>query len=693
MELCGVFLEDLTGVLRSVGALNGSIVDPGAAPKPVLDGLTAVVTGLATRAPVFMFFDDVHRADDSFWEALEHFAHQLADDPIVVLAAARDRDLADQPSATEVIHRLEEDGLLRRIAVDPIDEMNTPGREGAAVSEGVPDSLEDPAAALVIARGALARGDLDGVVTALAELEQPEAHELLARVRYATEDVIDCRHHWESAFRGYRDTGDLRAAARCAINLGRLNYNAFGHEAVSRGWLARAARLIDHVGRCVERGYLELALVACDVWDVSALEASAALALELAIEFGDSALEARALADSGLALVSQGRITEGFARLDEAMIPITAGELNDRVTAGAIFCAMLSACERAGDIRRAEEWAGVCAELMLDPAGGRPPVLHAHCRIVYGTVLCTAGKWAEAETEILRAIGPSGTRYVTKRAEAIGRLAELRVRQGRLEEAAGLLEAVEDRYEVAEPLARLHFARGELDLAGAVIDRTLRQLVGDRLRSGPLLVLLVELELARGDLEAAGRAASRLAECSDGAESVLLRAQAARSAGLLAAKRGEWDLALRWFQVAQAAFPNDEQPFLSATLRLDAAEVLAAAGDTAAAVSETRAALALFERVGACSDADRASAFLRSLGAPARRRSGERAAVIGQLSSREQQVLRLLGEGLTNADIGQRLYITSKTAEHHVSRILTKLGVRTRAEAAAMAAALVVAPA
>ena len=55
-------------------------------------------------------------------------------------------------------------------------------------------------------------------------------------------------------------------------------------------------------------------------------------------------------------------------------------------------------------------------------------------------------------------------------------------------------------------------------------------------------------------------------------------------------------------------------------------------------------------------------------------------------------MLALLGQGLTNADIARRLYITAKTAEHHVGRILTKLGVRTRTEAAAIAAAEAVSP-
>jgi DNA-binding CsgD family transcriptional regulator len=58
------------------------------------------------------------------------------------------------------------------------------------------------------------------------------------------------------------------------------------------------------------------------------------------------------------------------------------------------------------------------------------------------------------------------------------------------------------------------------------------------------------------------------------------------------------------------------------------------------------------------------------------------------LTPREREVLDLLRQGLTNAEIGNSLFISTKTAEHHVGRVLTKLGVRSRAEAAALAVEL-----
>lgn len=79
--------------------------------------------------------------------------------------------------------------------------------------------------------------------------------------------------------------------------------------------------------------------------------------------------------------------------------------------------------------------------------------------------------------------------------------------------------------------------------------------------------------------------------------------------------------------------------------------------------------------------ADKAAALLRSLGGPAR--TGPKA--LGLLSRREREVLELLAEAMTNAEIAERLFISPKTAEHHVSNILAKLQLRSRAEATAFA--------
>ena len=132
---------------------------------------------------------------------------------------------------------------------------------------------------------------------------------------------------------------------------------------------------------------------------------------------------------------------------------------------------------------------------------------------------------------------------------------------------------------------------------------------------------------------------------------------------------------------ALAGFARAEMPMELARSRLELANALVADRPEVALV-EARAALEAFDRLRAARHVDAAAAVLRSLGARAStaRRGG------GLLTKREAEVLDLLGHGLSNPEISDRLYISRKTVEHHVGNVLAKLGLRSRAEAAAYAA-------
>ena len=159
----------------------------------------------------------------------------------------------------------------------------------------------------------------------------------------------------ERAYRAFVDTGDRIRAIRCTTQVAGLRM-MFGDRAGADAWLRRGWQHLEEVGPCPERGYHALAYVGCDIQSADRLNEQAELALTVAREFNDRALELRATADKGLALVSRGNVDEGFLLLDEVMVGIVAGEIPDDQMRGVALCALLTACERSSDYGRAEHW-------------------------------------------------------------------------------------------------------------------------------------------------------------------------------------------------------------------------------------------------------------------------------------------------------------------------------------------------
>jgi DNA-binding CsgD family transcriptional regulator len=525
-------------------------------------------------------------------------------------------------------------------------------------------------------RPALVTGDMEG---------GPE--DLVARARelFADDRLDEARATLEQAFVALRDRGDVRAGARVAASLADLHGGPLTNEAMARGWIGRGRRLLEETGPCVEWGYLELARVACERPDIDDLESSAARALEIARQFGDVGLEVRALADSGLALVTQGRVNDGFALLDEAVATVSSGEVDDPQAVALALCSVLSSCDRAGDVERAAETIKVVESLLLQPLDGRPKVIGTHCRLVLGSVLCATGRWDEGEAALLAAIAPEGSVSARHSVEATARLAELRVHQDRIDDAADLLATVEDAVAAAGPLAMVHLRRGDPDLAAAVLRNTIKRMVGDVLRAGPLVALMVEAELARGAVDGARQAALLLRSMAAAVDTPVIAALAGAADGRIALATGDADQAVASFDTALEHVTGGQHPLLAATIRLDLAEAQTAAGDDSAAIASARAVHAAAQRLSAITLGNRAAAMLRRLGATPPRPAPATDALAG-LTARELEVLAGIQRGESNAEIAGRLYLSPKTVEHHVGRILAKLGARTRAEAAAVAA-------
>jgi DNA-binding CsgD family transcriptional regulator/tetratricopeptide (TPR) repeat protein len=382
-----------------------------------------------------------------------------------------------------------------------------------------------------------------------------------------------------------------------------------------------------------------------------------------------------ALAQLGRAAVAQGRVETGLNLLDEAMAVALGGETSDPLATGDACCTTLVVCDRLADLQRASEWCAAVVEF-TDRRHFTP--VQSWCRAIYGAVLVRAGDWTRAETVLTEALRPHADRRKGGgRALPLAVLAELRLRQGRDEEAARLLDGLEAHPAALAALVELHERRGDFAMARALLDTAER----GALDSGRLLALRGAVELAAGELEAASDSAARLAELAEGLAREDLAGEAALLRGRVAAARGLGEEAVPALEVAVALFERLGFPLEEGRARLALARVWAAEGSPLAGPF-SRAARDLFERLGARRDADEASALLRELGFSGRTTvRGDR----HELTPREREVLALVASGLSNNEIAARLVITPKTAEHHVGNVLAKLGVRSRTEAAAHA--------
>ncbi|MGZ4184283.1 MAG: response regulator transcription factor, partial [Solirubrobacteraceae bacterium] len=177
------------------------------------------------------------------------------------------------------------------------------------------------------------------------------------------------------------------------------------------------------------------------------------------------------------------------------------------------------------------------------------------------------------------------------------------------------------------------------------------------------------------------------------------RAWSAVGAAELARARGRNDPKL-WAKAARE-WERLERPYGVAVMRFSEVESLVEAGDRAAAAEPAREALEIAKRLGSRWLVDEVTALaerarLPLSGAPSAADSNGAAQDDGEdpfgLTDRERQVLGLIAEGATNRQIGAALFMAEKTASVHVSRILRKLGVSSRTQAAAVAHRLHLAP-
>lgn len=480
----------------------------------------------------------------------------------------------------------------------------------------------------------------------------------------------DGRAARERAYAVYLQAGDPRRAARVAWRLF-YDYARTGRRAIAGGWLGRAKRLLEGHADSPEHGLLLLvdAEAAHGAGDLAAAAEQAERARDYGRRFSDRDLEALGTQALGRILIDRAEISEGLARLDEAMLAAARGELGPDAT-GWTYCSVIAACHQLGDLQRAAEWTAALSQWCEEKPFSVYPGL---CRVHQAQILELGGAWTQAEEEAQRACeaGP----------EAAGggcyEIGEIRRRVGDLEGAEDAFRRADELGHDPQPgLALLRLAQGRVEAAAAAIRRALSAESGSRLARAKLLPAQVQIGLADGDLQAAEAAADELADIAEQYGSSGLRAAAFTARGRLQLAQQDAVGASRSLRQALRQWQELHVPYEVATTRLLLGLTYRTAGDEEAAASSFQAAAAIFEKLGAAVDA-RQSVDL--LGAR------EAAFVPGGLTHREVEVLRLVAAGKTNKDIVAELHLSPRTVAHHLDSIFTKLGLSSRAAATAYA--------
>lgn len=537
-------------------------------------------------------------------------------------------------------------------------------------ADGATDSLGE-------ARGAFARRDWlrarDGF-----RAEQ-QAGVLTADDVYALGDAVwwlgsfrEAEGCYEEAYRLYLQEGRSRQAAFAALAIAGYLFMR-GEAATGSGWMSRALRLLKDEPECPEHGYvlfmdLEGALGACDF----AVAAEKARQMqEIGRRFADASLVALGVAGEGRALIKQGRVRDGIALLDEAMLAALSDDL-DPGWAGNIYCQLMRACYELSDLRRAGEWTQATARWCESlPAAG--PFMGV-CRVHRAQVFQAHGAWEQAEREAARVCEELAGFDLGTVAEGYYQVGEVRRLRGDLSAAeAAFRQAHEFGRDPQPGLALLRLAQGRVEAASASIQAALAAQSQDRLARARLCAAQVEVALAAGEIETARAASEELGETARVYGSSGLEAAAPQARGAVLLAEGRAAEALPLLRTACLLWQRLNAPYEIARVRMLLARTYDALADHDAAGLELDAAEAVFTRLGATPDTKRIAEL----------RGG--ATLPGGLTEREAEVLAMVAAGRSNREIAGALVISEKTVARHLSNIFTKLALSSRTAAAAYA--------
>lgn len=471
----------------------------------------------------------------------------------------------------------------------------------------------------------------------------------------------------ERAFLHLEHDGDGAGAATAALDLA-LQWFTRGDLVVTSGWLSRARRLLDGLPEGTAHGYLAYldGSLALYRWDLPGTDHAAQVITTIARRTRASALTSLGLVLTGLADVRRGRTTAGFARLDEAMLPVLAGGLPPE-WAGEVYCTVIHACHELGDLERMRAWTRATEQWCEQFRG--EVVFSGICRVHRYQLQCTEGEWAAAAHGIERSGADLAGRNDWVAGEAFYQLGEIRRLRG---DRAGALAA----YDRARALgtdpqpgaALLLHQAGDGETAWSALSGALAG--RDRLAGARVLAAGVEVALGLGLVEEAGRWSERLDDTARAFDTAGMRAWSAHARGAVQVARARHTEAVASLEAAAREYRALRCRYETARVYELLAQAHRGAGRDAVAAGDRATALAIYRELDAVPDLQRL---------------GEAGSAPGGLTDRECEVLSCVAAGMSNRAVAHELVISEKTVSRHLANIFTKLDVSSRTAAAAWA--------
>ena len=471
----------------------------------------------------------------------------------------------------------------------------------------------------------------------------------------------------EAVFGQLVRAGAVERAGRKATELALLWINR-GDLAIASAWLNRAQRTLAEVPDSAASGYLRY----LQGWSAMMLgnneyaAAEAAAVHELGVRFDEPGLVSIGLLLGGMCDINSCSVATGFAKLDEAMLPVVADTLAP-MWASEVYCAVLHACYQLADIGRMRAWtdslerwvSGATDVVMMDGV----------CRIHRSQLLGPGAVLREVATELDGVCSDFVERNVWVAGVGFVALGDARRLCG--EHAAAAAAYQRARELCADPMpgeALLLHVSGKPAAAATALRGALTATSG--CARARLLHAAALVDVARGELTSAENYCAELESVATQYATPGFGAWAKHARGALHAVHGDIASALRELTTAARVYRAQHVRYELAQVHEWAARVHRDSGTDDVAAAEIAAALAIYRQLGAAPDV---------------RRLTKKTVTPGGLTAREVEILARIAAGASNRDVAAAEFITEKTVGRHLANIYAKIGVSSRTAAAAWA--------